>query len=302
MIPAILLVLFLFVFLFGFRFRKQADRARSEHATSDDVKANAHQQEKTDLFDANMPIISDLLSNNGDVCCVEHEQEKPSDLSLMFLANARVMDFTSPRSRHCGRNRDNRRRSSSFSVKRAKPTGHRSSKTSSCRWVFWRLMGSEKMTELEWKAALRRVGDVSNISDFWQIYGHHPRPSDLPCGHDYNLFKEGIVPMWEDASNAKGGRWLIYIPKSRRTDVLDRWWRKLASAVMGKPFADCIEHICGVVVKITVWTRDADNKEVNMHIARIIKKTLDIPVHKTLFYIAHNFPGPTSRPELMYTL
>ncbi|KAK0398812.1 hypothetical protein QR680_002766 [Steinernema hermaphroditum] len=95
------------------------------NAHSDDVKANTDQQEKTDLLDAKRPISSDLLFNNGDVICAEHEDEKPSDMPLMFLANARVMDFTSPRSRHFGRDRDNRPRSSLSSVKRAKPL-HRS--------------------------------------------------------------------------------------------------------------------------------------------------------------------------------
>ncbi|KAK0398816.1 hypothetical protein QR680_002767 [Steinernema hermaphroditum] len=99
--------------------------AQDLNAHSDDVKANTDQQEKTDLLDAKRPISSDLLFNNGDVICAEHEDEQPSDMPLMFLANARVMDFTSPRSRHFGRDRDNRPRSSSSSVKRAKPL-HRS--------------------------------------------------------------------------------------------------------------------------------------------------------------------------------
>ncbi|KAK0398821.1 hypothetical protein QR680_002768 [Steinernema hermaphroditum] len=93
---------------------------------------------------------------------------------------------------------------------------------------------------------------------------------------------------------------------------------------MGKPFSDCIKHICGVVVNVrkntekvaecstslmlimsvyvTVWARDADNKEISMYIAGIIKKALDILIHKTLFYVTHTFQGPTSRPELMYTV
>lgn len=38
------------------------------------------------------------------------------------------------------------------------------------------------------------------------------RLNDLPCHTDLHLFKEGIQPMWEDAANAKGGKWVtIYI-------------------------------------------------------------------------------------------
>lgn len=42
-------------------------------------------------------------------------------------------------------------------------------------------------------------------------------------GSDYSLFKKGIMPMWEDQANKRGGRWLISLERKQRSE-LDRYW------------------------------------------------------------------------------
>jgi translation initiation factor 4E len=98
----------------------------------------------------------------------------------------------------------------------------------------------------------------------------------MPLGSDYHLFKQGIEPKWEDAANAKGGKWVISFKKGQREALSDHWLHTvcLASfylttqvlAVIGSYFDDS-EEITGCVVsvrkngdRIALWTRDASSE------------------------------------------
>lgn len=56
--------------------------------------------------------------------------------------------------------------------------------------------------------ALRLVGQVGTVEQWWALYSHIIRLNDLPAHRDLHLFKKGIKPMWEDPANKKGGKWV----------------------------------------------------------------------------------------------
>ena len=60
--------------------------------------------------------------------------------------------------------------------------------------------------EKEFFEKIIKIGDVSNITEFWDIFQHMKKPSQCPVGTDYHLFKRGIIPMWEDKMNKDGGK------------------------------------------------------------------------------------------------
>ena len=72
------------------------------------------------------------------------------------------------------------------------------------------------------------------------------------------LFKEGIVPEWEDAKNRDGGRWLlttvssllaqskikkIVQDKKKRAADLDRIWLETLLCLIGEAFDDASEDV-----------------------------------------------------------
>ena len=90
-------------------------------------------------------------------------------------------------------------------------------------WTLW-FFKNEKGKQ--WKDNCRPVTTFDTVEDFWAIYNHIQvrtkvsskiylpiyfikLSSKLPTGCDYMLFKEGIVPEWEDSRNRDGGRWLL---------------------------------------------------------------------------------------------
>jgi len=157
------------------------------------------------------------------------------------------------------------------------------------KWVLWYCKQDRTKN---WEECLKQVATFETVEDFWALYNHIQLASGLSWGSDYYLFKEGIRPMWEDARNVEGGRWLIQVDKTRRNDILDHFWLELLMAVVGEQFDDLGEYVCGAVVnirqkgdKISLWTSDATKEDVNKRIGVIAKQKLGFS--ETISYEQH---------------
>ncbi|KAL7394900.1 hypothetical protein ABVT39_006738 [Epinephelus coioides] len=93
------------------------------------------------------------------------------------------------------------------------------------KWALWFFKNDKSKT---WRANLRLISKFDTVEDFWALYNHIQLSSNLMSGCDYSLFKDGIEPMWEDAQNRRGGRWLITLSKQQRRADLDRFWLETA--------------------------------------------------------------------------
>jgi len=163
-------------------------------------------------------------------------------------------------------------------------------------WYEYNLSNGKRPTTEQWGSNLKEIFAFSTVEDFWRLYNNVTPPSQLPMGCSYNLFKNGIEPKWEDAANAKGGKWTIIIQKSR--GQLDRMWLWLLLACIGQVLEEEDDDICGVVVnvrknqdKLCIWTRDAENKDGVVKIGQMLKKVLELPDVFPLGYQGH-FKNP----------
>ena len=80
----------------------------------------------------------------------------------------------------------------------------------------------------------------------YRLYNNIEPVSRLANQSNYHLFKEGIVPKWEDPMNENGGRWMCNIDKSTRQ--LDEYFLKAMLACIGEQITSNDDEICGVVV------------------------------------------------------
>ncbi|KAH7714107.1 IFE-1 protein [Aphelenchoides avenae] len=144
------------------------------------------------------------------------------------------------------------------------------------RWTLWFLNDKK---ELEWLDRLKNVCTMSSAEEFWAVYDNI-RPPSVLLGCDYNLFKEGIEPMWEVKENMNGGRLVVTVDKSRH-DQLDALWLELLLGLIGEQFGEDSDQICGAVCnirqkgsKISLWTRDSSQDEANMRLGKRMKEIL----------------------------
>ncbi|KIJ21692.1 hypothetical protein PAXINDRAFT_123759 [Paxillus involutus ATCC 200175] len=124
-----------------------------------------------------------------------------------------------------------------------------------------------------WMDDIKRVISFDSVEEFWGLYNHIVPPSQLPQKANYYLFKEGIIPAWEDEANKNGGKWSIQLPKEKNRNNVDKMWLYTMLAAIGETFdpyptsGESLEPnlhslITGVIVstrpqfyRLSIWTR-----------------------------------------------
>jgi translation initiation factor 4E len=156
-------------------------------------------------------------------------------------------------------------------------------------WVFWfRAQRAPGDKIKNYEEGIKRIAAVSSVESFWSTFTHLAPPSALAPTTDYLLFHAGVRrPIWEDAANMQGGKWILRLKKG----VADRVWEELVLAVVGDQFEDGEEayaangaegeggglglglEICGVSISVrlnedivSLWNRvEADVKSRERH-------------------------------------
>ena len=78
------------------------------------------------------------------------------------------------------------------------------------KYTFWQYRAAANgKNKVDYIEATKPIGSFSTVEGFWQVYDHIVRPNDFKTSADYQLFKEGIKPTWEDPQNKQGGKWMV---------------------------------------------------------------------------------------------
>lgn len=131
--------------------------------------------------------------------------------------------------------------------------------------------------------SIKSINTVRTVEEFWATYNYLKRPNDLSSTTDYHCFREGIKPTWEDDANAKGGKWIVRLPKG----LASRYWEEVVLALIGGQFPGVPDgEITGIVISIRydsdilgVWNRNANDREMVERLRDAIKKVLLLPAH-----------------------
>lgn len=151
------------------------------------------------------------------------------------------------------------------------------------KWTMWfdnsRLADPNK----EWKDNLANCGSFDTIEDFWRIFNNLKPASQLPLNSNYHVFREGVIPMWEDPANENGGKFVLTIPKKdSESGRCDEWWLHTVLAIIGETLDADGNEVCGAVVsirpkhdRIALWLRSNDQGRCSLVGARW-KKCLEM--------------------------
>jgi len=128
-------------------------------------------------------------------------------------------------------------------------------------------------TSALWKDNLTKCGSFDTVETFWRIYNNVKPPSQLSLNSNYHLFREGILPTWEDPINRHGGKFVYTIPKKvSKSGVGDEAWMFTVLAVIGETMDLDGNQVVGAVVsirksqdRIALWIKCSDK-----HICRNI--------------------------------
>lgn len=167
--------------------------------------------------------------------------------------------------------------------------------------VPWTMWYNAPTTKGDWKP--KSIITFDSVEDFWCLYNNLVPPTKLVKGSNYHMFKEGVLPEWEDANNKDGGKWTVTF--APRDSSQDEAWLYTLLALIGEEFEDS-DEICGVVVsprakqnKLALWTRTARDKDSVLRIGKTLKEILG--VKNQIVYQAHEVGGPR-QSEIVYTI
>lgn len=159
-------------------------------------------------------------------------------------------------------------------------------------WTMWYDSPNTYKAGADWKSAVKKIVSFSSVEDFWCLFNNLVKPSGLPIKGNYHLFKEGIMPAWEDPINKAGGKWVIEFER-RQSDILDQVWLYTSLALIGEQFDD-MEDISGAVIscrkqrnRLALWTRSAMAQKTQMQIGTQFKKIMELPPRVKLGYQPH---------------
>jgi translation initiation factor 4E len=82
-----------------------------------------------------------------------------------------------------------------------------------------------------YEAGLSTIGTFTTVQSFCRLYNWTKRPSRMGQNENLHLFKDGIMPMWEDAKNQNGGKWVLQVDVGKREEI-DRFWTWLCLALV----------------------------------------------------------------------
>ncbi|KAJ2323591.1 hypothetical protein GGI00_005579, partial [Coemansia sp. RSA 2681] len=172
------------------------------------------------------------------------------------------------------------------------PTGSSSEHPLHYAWTYWFMHRAPGQKIDDYEASMIKIATFGTVESFWDVYSHLKRPDQVPTITDYQMFRAGVRPVWEDPANVNGGKWMIRLKKG----LASRLWEKLTMAVVGDLFdVGPADQICGIVLSvrnsediISLWNKTAADAKTNALIHDIMKRAMGLPADAVMEYKAHN--------------
>ena len=118
-----------------------------------------------------------------------------------------------------------------------------------------------KINQKEFLEKIIKIADVTNLSEFWEVFQHLQKPSNCPIGTDYHVFKKGISPMWEDKANKQGGKLSVLINLEYSSIIWEEVIFNFAKGIL--PYFDFIN---GIILSkrpkfsvLSFWVKSCNN-------------------------------------------
>ena len=166
-------------------------------------------------------------------------------------------------------------------------------------WTFWY---QKNDPSVKWEAQMKPIVSVGTVEDFWQVYNYLEPASNLQEGQDYSLFKKGMFPDWSDFQNMQGGRLIINMDKKeqmnehprKRKERVEYMWLEVLLILIGEQTEENAHQVNGVTFnvkkradRISVWLRNAADREGVIGVGRLVKNRLDLGPNK-IYFQAHD--------------
>ena len=162
------------------------------------------------------------------------------------------------------------------------------------KWVLWYDNPRLAPEGTTWRENLKECGKFNSVENFWEVFNNVKPASQLSTNSNYHIFKDGVEPMWEDAGNVNGGKFVLTIPKKEsRGGRLDEAWLFTVLGMIGETMDATGDQVCGTVVsirksqdRIALWLKSCDS-DACISIGERWKKALGVSSKTSMKYQSH---------------
>lgn len=153
-------------------------------------------------------------------------------------------------------------------------------------WVIWEQVANDSKAA-QYSDATHKVVSFQTVKGFWRYWNHLPQPSELLDGKRFvretgeassrsyvdaiMLFRDGVKPEWEDATNASGGHFQFQLKSQHGGGTIDEYWNNIVLGMIGGTIepADMITGVRLVdkmttrqpAIRIEVWFTNYEDTE-----------------------------------------
>ena len=139
----------------------------------------------------------------------------------------------------------------------------------------------DKKNVKNYEDRIHEIGEFASGEELVSLLSHL-RPLSIQ-GTDYHMFKAEIRPLWEDARNRAGGKFIIRTKRGPHTMAV---FTSLVLAMCGGQFgADLEAELCGVVARartggfsVCLWHRTSSDETVKQRLTERLNEILNTQV------------------------
>lgn len=127
---------------------------------------------------------------------------------------------------------------------------------------------------------------IRSAKNLWRAYASFD--NNVTAGMFF-LMRDGVMPLWEDPANAKGGCWSFKVPKKHSNEI----WRQLSAAFTGNTLTRNPNHmsmITGISVSpkisncvLKIWNNDKSKADANL-----LTKEISFLTPSSVLYRGHS--------------
>ncbi|CAE8610194.1 unnamed protein product [Polarella glacialis] len=169
------------------------------------------------------------------------------------------------------------------------------------KWVIWKQLMSTGTKAMAYGESTKQIATCETVEEFWRTWDRLPQPSELltkrmvlNVADGFHIldalmvFREGVLPQWEDVANADGGHFQFQLKASLGKGQIDEYWNNLILGIIGGCI-DPVDMITGVRlvdklgagrsnstgnIRVEVWFNDIKRHKAVQTLQRNIERCL----------------------------
>ena len=156
-----------------------------------------------------------------------------------------------------------------------------------CKWTISKVDYEEVKQNSSYEQCIHKIADFGTVEEFWQIFSHLMKPSEIGDEIELEIFRKGYRAIWEDSVNQECGKWYLVIKK----EYCDLLWEQSILALIGEQLD---ENIIGVTISsrsnstiISYWIKTSKDEGIN-EIASNLAETLNLPEKTKIGFKYHD--------------